>query len=111
MSNLFSYVLGFIFVIPIMLFGIDLITLQSVSAGLEAYATTISLKASTSGLNDRHYLEAEEEGYQLVCLVGCEYPQVGQIQSFVLQKSYTPLFISNDIITVTAKRTYVVGYY
>ena len=48
------------FVIPIMLFGIDLITLQSVSAGLEAYATTISLKASTSGLNDRHYLEAEE---------------------------------------------------
>ena len=111
MSNLFSYVLGFIFVIPIMLFGIDLTTLQTVSAGLEAYATTITLKASTGGLNNGHYLEAEAEGYQLVCLVGCEYPQVGQTQSFVLQKAYTPLFISNDIITVTVKRTFIVGYY
>lgn len=111
MSNLFSYILGFIFVLPIMLFGIDLFMLQSVTSGLESYATTLSVKASFNGLTNNQYSEAEEEGYTLVCLVGCEYPQVGQTQIFVLKKTYTPLFISEETIIIKAKRSYIIGYY
>jgi len=111
MSNLFSYVLGFMLTLPILLFGFDLLMLQSVASGLEAYATTIALKASASGLTNSLYEEVIEEGYVLVCLSACQYPQVGQTQTFVLQKSYTPLFISKGEINVSVKRTYIIGYY
>ena len=111
MSNLFSSVLAFIFVIPVLLFGVDIMMLQTVSSGLEAYATSLVIKASSNGLKTTEITQAEQAGYRLVCLVGCEYPQIGQTQTFVLEKTYTPLFISNEEITVAVRRSYIVGYY
>ncbi len=111
MSNLFSYVLGFIFVLPILLFGVDLMMIQTINSGLNAYATHLVLTASSNGLSDNDIAEATQRGYSLACISGCEYPQLGQTQSFVLIKTYTPLFISKDSITLKVEREYLIGYY
>lgn len=111
MSNLFGYVLGVIFFIPTILFGFDLVMIQSISSGVEAYATTVTIKASSYGLTQSLIKEVENEGYQIQCVKGCQTPQIGQTQSFVLTKAYTPLFISTDNFNVSTKRSYIIGYY
>lgn len=111
MSNLFSLVLGAIIFFPSMLFGFDLFLIQSVSAGLETYASALTIRTSNQGIKDSHVLEAQEDGYRLICINGCQNVQLGQTQTFVIEKDYSPIFISSEIITLTAKRSYLIGYY
>lgn len=111
MSNLFGHILSIIFFIPTILFGFDLVMVQSISSELEVYATTIMIRASSLGLTESIMVEVENEGYQIECISGCQSPQVGQTQNFVMMKTYTPLFISKDNFKVATKRSYIIGYY
>ncbi len=111
MSNLFSHVLGIMLLIPGLLFSFDLYMLQTATAGLEAFASTLAIRTSNRGINYTHVDEAESMGYRLVCLSACSNPQIGQTQTFVLELDFTPLFISSEDITLIAKRSYIIGYY
>lgn len=111
MSNLLGHVFSIIFFIPTILFGFDLVLIQSISSELEVYATTIMIRASHLGLTEAMIVEVENEGYLIECVNGCQSPQVGQTQNFVMMKTYTPLFISKDNFNVVTKRSYIIGYY
>lgn len=111
MSNLVSYVLSFIFFIPTVLFGFDIYLLQARTSELEAYASYVVLSASDRGINDSHIVEAAQNGYTLYCTLGCEFPQIGQTQQFVLTTSFNPLFISKEKLTLKVERSYLIGYY
>lgn len=112
MSYKLSFILSMIFVVTFFLFAGDLICLQYVYSDLDAKSITISYLISAHGGLDHHFIQDIEEKYKVDFVTADNYsPLFGDEVTYVIAKLYQPMVISQKKMTISIKRTTVIGYY
>ena len=112
MSSKLGLILSMIFVTMFFAFGIDLIAIQFIYSDLDAKATSISYRLSKYGNVDSEITDFIEAHYNVKfeCLDNC-YPVFGDVVLYRISKDYHPIIIQNDTLTVSIKRSAVMGYH
>ena len=101
-----------VFVVMYFLFAGDMISLQFIYSDLDAKSVTISYLISENGVIDDRFVEYVEEKYDVDFVYADNYvPLFGDEVTFVIAKTYKPLMMSKDMMTVSIQRTTVIGYY
>ena len=112
MSYKVSFILSMIFVVMYFMFAGDMISLQFIYSDLDAKSVTISYLISENGTIDDNFINYVEEKYEIDFVsVDNDSPLFGDEVTYVIAKNYKPLMMSKDIMTVSIKRTTVIGYY
>lgn len=112
MSYKVSFILSMIFVVMYFMFAGDMISLQFIYSDLDAKSVTISYLISENGTIDDNFINYVEEKYEIDFIsVDNDSPLFGDEVTYVIAKNYKPLMMSKDIMTVSIKRTTVIGYY
>ena len=94
------------------MFAGDMISLQFIYSDLDAKSVTISYLISENGTIDDNFINYVEEKYEIDFIsVDNDSPLFGDEVTYVIAKNYKPLMMSKDIMTVSIKRTTVIGYY
>ena len=119
MSNQLALILSIPFILGVLLFGTDIVLIQSIYSSLDSISTTISYKIATIGVDqegnvDRsidNFLKTNMDAYLIkgddtktVYLEGDLYP-------YILIKDYKPFVLSASVIKVRIKRYAVLGIY
>lgn len=111
MSYKISFILSMIFVAMFFLFAGDMISLQFIYSDLDAKSVTISYLISEHGSLEADFIDAIERKYQIDFVTADNYsPLFGDEVTYVIAKQYKPLVMSKDMMTVSVKRTTVIGY-
>ena len=101
-----------VFVVMYFLFAGDMISLQFIYSDLDAKSVTISYLISENGTIDDNFVEYVENKYDVDFIYeGNTTPLFGDEVTYVIAKTYKPLMMSKDIMTVSVERTTVIGYY
>ncbi len=101
-----------VFVVMYFLFAGDMISLQFIYSDLDAKSVTISYLISENGTIDDNFVEYVEHKYDVDFIYeGNITPLFGDEVTYVIAKTYKPLMMSKDIMTVSVERTTVIGYY
>ena len=101
-----------VFVCLFFLFSGDMISLQFIYSDLDAKSVTISYLISDHGALDENFINYVEDKYDVYFVSIDNYqPLFGDEVTYVIAKDYQPLMMSKDIMTVSIKRTTVIGYY
>lgn len=112
MSYKISFILSMIFVVMFFLFAGDMISLQFIYSDLDAKSVTISYLISEHGSLDNDFIDAIETKYNIDFVTADNYsPLFGDEVTYVIARQYKPLVMSQDTMTVSVKRTTVIGYY
>lgn len=112
MSYKISFILSMIFVAFFMMFAGDVICLQYVYSDLDAKSTTISYLISEHGGTDKKFIDGLELKYNVEFVYfDNQTPLFGDEVTYVIARTYKPLVISKDPMTVQIMRTTVIGYY
>lgn len=112
MSYKVSFILSMVFVVMYFMFAGDMISLQFIYSDLDAKSVTISYLISENGTIDDNLINYIEDKYEIDFVsVDNDSPLFGDEVTFVIAKNYKPLMMSKDIMTVSIKRTTVIGYY
>ena len=112
MSYKISFILSMVFVCMFFLFSGDMISLQFIYSDLDAKSVTISYLISDHGSLDSNFISYIENKYQVDFVYADNYqPLFGDEVTYVIAKEYKPLAMSKDIITISIKRTTVIGYF
>lgn len=112
MSYKISFVLSMIFVVMFFLFAGDMISLQFLYSDLDAKSTTISYLISEHGTLDNEFISYIEDKYEVDFVYADNYqPLFGDEVTYVIAKSYKPLVMGKEVMTVSVERTTVIGYY
>lgn len=98
--------------VQVLLFSGDLACLEAIHSELDAVALTVGYQISmtgsiTSSIREFVYAEAHAE---IHCVSSCS-PQMGEAMSFILARSYQPIIISKQEMTITVRRTAIIGYF
>ena len=101
-----------VFVVMFFLFSGDMISLQFIYSDLDAKSVTISYLISEHGGLDQPFIESIENKYNIEFVTADNYsPLFGDEVTYVIAKTYKPLMISKETMTVSVQRTTVIGYY
>ena len=101
-----------VFVVMFFLFAGDMISLQFIYSDLDAKSVTISYLISERGTLDGEFIDSIETKYNIDFVEADNYaPMFGDEVTYIIAKTYKPLVMSNDVMTVSIKRTTVIGYY
>ena len=112
MSYKISFILSMVFVCLFFLFSGDMISLQFIYSDLDAKSVTISYLISDHGTLDENFINYVEEKYDVYfAYIDNYHPLFGDEVTYVIAKEYKPLVMSKDIMTISIKRTTVIGYY
>ena len=112
MSYKIGFILSMVFVVMFFLFAGDLISLQFIYSDLDAKSVTISYLISEHGSLDNSFINSIEAKYGIDFVTADNYsPLFGDEVTYVIAKQYKPLIISQDEMTLSIKRTTVIGYY
>ena len=112
MSYKISFILSMIFVCMFFLFSGDMISLQFIYSDLDAKSVTISYLISDHGMLDENFISYIEHKYDISFISADNYsPLFGEEVTYVIAKTYKPLVMSSEIMTVSIQRTTVIGYY
>lgn len=112
MSYKISFILSMIFVVMFFLFAGDMISLQFIYSDLDAKSVTISYLISEHGSLESDFIDAIERKYDIEFVTADNYsPLFGDEVTYVIAKQYKPLVMSKEKMTVSVKRTTVIGYY
>ena len=112
MSYKVSFILSMVFVVMYFMFAGDMISLQFIYSDLDAKSVTISYLISENGTIDDNFIHYVEEKYEIDFVsVDNENPLFGDEVTYVIAKTYKPLMMSKEVMTVSIKRTTVIGYY
>lgn len=112
MSYKVSFILSMIFVVFFILFAGDVICLQYVYSDLDAKSVTISYLISEHGGLDEDFINSIETKYNVDFVYSDNYsPLFGDEVTYVIARTYKPLVMSKDDMTVSISRTTVIGYY
>lgn len=112
MSYKISFILSMVFVVMFFLFSGDMISLQFIYSDLDAKSVTISYLISEHGGLDQPFIESIENKYNIEFVTADNYsPLFGDEVTYVIAKTYKPLMISKETMTVSVQRTTVIGYY
>ena len=112
MSYKVSFILSMVFVVMYFMFAGDMISLQFIYSDLDAKSVTISYLISENGTIDDNFIHYVEEKYEIDFVsIDNENPLFGDEVTYVIAKIYKPLMMSKEVMTVSIKRTTVIGYY
>ena len=101
-----------IFVAMFFLFAGDMISLQFLYSDLDAKSVTIAYLISEQGTIDDNFVEYVETKYDVELVTIDNWtPLFGDEVTFVIAETYRPLIMSTEEMTVSIKRTTVIGYY
>ena len=101
-----------IFVALFFMFAGDMICLQFIYSDLDAKSVTISYLISEHGTLDDGFINNIENKYNVDFVTADNYsPLFGDEVTYVIAKHYKPLIMSKDEMTISIKRTTVIGYY
>ena len=101
-----------VFVTMFFLFSGDMISLQFIYSDLDAKSVTISYLISEHGSLDQSFIESIENKYNVDFVSADNYtPLFGDEVTYVIAKTYKPLMMSKETMTVSVQRTTVIGYY
>jgi len=112
MSSKMGVFLSSIFIIVAFLFSFDIINVQYIYADLDAKSVNITYLISRAPKLDRFFWADINERYDVI--VGCNKTGAttfGEEIDFELSKTFQPLIMSNESMTVSIKRTAIVGYF
>ena len=112
MSYKISFILSMVFVAMHFMFAGDMISLQFIYSDLDAKSVTISYLISENGTIDKPFVKRIEQKYDIYFVsIDNLHPLFGDEVTYVIAKDYRPLMMSKDVMTVSVKRTTVIGYY
>ena len=112
MSYKISFILSMVFVTMFFLFSGDMISLQFIYSDLDAKSVTISYLISEHGSLDQPFIDSIENKYNIEFVSADNYtPLFGEEVTYVIAKTYKPLMMSKETMTVSVQRTTVIGYY
>ena len=112
MSYKIGFILSMIFVAMFFLFAGDMISLQFIYSDLDAKSVTISYLISENGVIDDEFVEYIETKYNVDFVTADNYtPLFGDEVTYIIAETYKPLVMSKDEMTISVKRTTVIGYY
>lgn len=101
-----------VFVCMFFLFSGDMISLQFIYSDLDAKSVTISYLISDHGFLDDSFISYIENKYNVDFVSADNYsPLFGEEVTYIIAKEYKPLVMSKEIMTVSIKRTTVIGYF
>ena len=117
MSNKLALILGTLFIVITIIFGTDLIMIQSVYASLDALSESVSFKISSYYINDDGSVSSSVteflfDQYQTYLVSNNDDKTnfvEGDVYTYILYKKYTPLFIATEPINISIKRSAVIG--
>ena len=112
MSYKIGFILSMVFVAMFFLFAGDMMSLQFIYSDLDAKSVTISYLISEQGAIDNSFVEYIENKYDVELIdIDNRNPVFGDEVTFIIAEYYKPLIMSKDEMTVSVKRTTVIGYY
>lgn len=112
MSYKVSLIFSMVFVVMFFLFAGDMISLQFAYSNLDAKSVTISHLISESKTVDATFIEKVEEKYEVdFYLLNTSTPYFGDVVDYIIASEYKSIVISDKAITLSIKRSSVVGYY
>ncbi len=101
-----------VFVCMFFLFSGDMISLQFIYSDLDAKSVTISYLISDYGFLDDNFISYIENKYNVDFVSADNYsPLFGEEVTYIIAKEYKPLVMSKEIMTISIKRTTVIGYF
>ncbi len=112
MSHNASILLSFAFLILVMLMMGDLFVAQALYYTLDSMAVTASYRISMDGgiTSELRELVRRETGGEIYYVETNPTLSFGSIVAFRITKEFTPFVMSEDPMTVTVRRTAVIGY-
>lgn len=112
MSSKIGTILSIVFVTIFFIFGLDMISIQFIYSELDAKASSISYYISKTGYLDEDVIKELSRTYQVAftCLNNCS-PAFGDVVDFLIQVKHRPIIISQYEMTLSVRRTTVIGYY
>ena len=113
MSSKIAFLLSMIFVGWFFALGMDMINIQFAISNLDSKSVTISYLISQYGTVDAQIEEEIENKYnvEFVCTDNCT-PLYGEVVTYVISTNIKTLIVgSNKSMTISIKRTAVIGYY
>ncbi len=110
MSYKLGLLLSLIFLVVVFLFAGDMLCISAIRSDLDSIALTVSYRISMDGkVTDATRKWIDQCGATLK--VPYQAPRIGDIYTFELSRAYKPIIISSEAMTITVKRSTIVGYY
>lgn len=112
MSHKISLILSMVFVVMFFLFAGDMISLQFAYSNLDATSVTIGHLISESYTVDQTFIQQVQKKYNITfILLHNETPYFGDVVDYVIRSEYKSIVLSDHTITLSIRRSSVVGYY
>lgn len=112
MSSKISLILSMVFVVMFFLFGGDMISLQFAYSNLDATSVTIGHLISESYAVDNAFVTNVKAKYHIeFYLLNNDTPYFGDVVDYIIASKYKSIVLSDHEITLSIKRSSVVGYY
>ena len=112
MSSKLGLILSSIFVIIAFLFSFDVINIQFIYSDLDAKSVNITYLISRAPELDRQFWKGIYERYDVN--IHCDKEgstAFGEEINYELLQQFKPLIMSNENMTISIKRTAIVGYF
>ena len=112
MSYNLAFILSMFFVVPLVLLGGDMYSLQAQYSALDNVAITVGYLISKNQRVDSDFLSALETNYKVTFEnISPASPLPGDVVDFTIYRLYRPLIVSTNQIKIVARRNTVIGYY
>ena len=112
MSYKISFILSMVFVAMFFFFAGDIISIQFAYSSLDAKSISIShLISKEDSLSEDFKINIEKQFLVTFTVLNEEEPLFGDVVEFVISTEYKTLVISNDPMTLSIRRSTVMGYY
>lgn len=112
MSSKLGLILSSIFIVMAFLFAFDLMNVQFIYADLDAKSVNITYLISRSPSLDEPFYQHISERYDVEMICSKQGATVfGEEIDFELVDNYKPLIMSKENMTVSIKRSAIVGYF
>ena len=112
MSYNLSMIISMFFVVPFVLLGGDLYSLQAQYSSIDNIAITIGYLIAKNERVDTDFLTMLESKYNVYFdSITPSSPSPGEAVEFTIYRMYSPLIVSTNQIKIVAKRNTVMGYY
>jgi hypothetical protein len=112
MAYKLGLLLSLFFVIEVIAFSGDLYFLSYIHSELDAVSLTASYEISMQGyITDYVKTYVQEKAHAYIVKVGDDTPRFGEALTFKVYRSYSPLIIANQTMTVSVTRSAVIGYF
>ena len=110
MSYKLGLLLSLVFLVVVFLFAGDMLCISAIRSDLDSIALTVSYRVSMDGkVSDETRKWVYENGATIT--IPYYAPRIGDIYTFEVSRQYKPIIISSEAMTITVKRSTIVGYY